>query len=984
MNTLHANFNGGLMSPKLAARFDLDKLATGAVQLENMLVSPYGGVFKRPGLEYVSITDTATEQRLFEFRFLGWDRALGSSRAIESEMMTMTSAWIRPVDNPNWPIIGPWATATAYLIGDYIRVWDGSANTTYYCLEDHTSGATFAGDSDKWIATPAGDGSGSDTDYAANYYIPVRFPAIGNPHEVRVCQINDVMFLAHESGPPLRLTPRPTIAENVGNTYAWRIEPVPFEFAPALDVNDTSTQLQIQFADDDWVTATGYVVGDRVVGDDGQLYTCWTAHTSSATDEPGVTPATANWDDYWNLGTSSEETPAWANATAYVVGDLVKRRKVIYECIANHTSSNPVATAFGFRGGNRPMDGTRAASFWRVYAGEWDLDDVGFKLVSTDDVFTSEDAGTFWRLAIGADKQSVKFDFNDSTADQTTEELFIQGEFTVTTNWAVAGAPEATLYLEESEDRLSWRIRRDWSIDTDDNNIAFTGDAGSTGLWLRLRGTVTTTKTKKYAQLEPVSSVVTLPFRIDSYTSATEVTGVPRLAGNQSPPLQVIGIATGNWRKPAFSPSEGWPRAVAFHDSRVWWAGTQNHQSRIWGSQLDDFYNFLTGPNSTDGLDVTLASTRRNEISWMTSFNRSLVIGTNLQEWTLDGGDEETTITPTTARARLRTSYGAGMLNPVVIEEAMLWVPQGDKKLLEFSYDFRTDGYTAPEMTQLLGPTSGTWISMSFMNDPMPILWAVNSDGALYSFHYDRQQNIVAWAKHTTRQSSTSLIVAVACKTASSNQVYVVLNRGLSYEVQRLSISSDYYLQTDQSFNDGTTLVNWKYLDGHGRASTTATNSGTGVSVANPPTVFDAHVVQNRVPLNISPVFNGSGNPFVIPNWQLISGSYIVGYAYTAKIQAFPLEILLRDGTSQARNWRPNRVMFYLQNAYGGSYGDTPDDADTAIIYDTTPNPLFTGQTDDLHIESDFAAKTQFTIEHSDPTPFGLIGYVLKSEVSGS
>ena len=982
MNTLHANFNGGLMSPKLAARFDLEKLATGAVQLENVLVSPYGGVFKRPGLEFVSATDTTVQPyRLIETRFLGWDRTLIGSRKVESEIMTMTGQWLRPIDNPRFQSTAAWVTATAYLIGDYVRVWDGVANTCYYCLEDHTSGANFAGDSSKWIATPASDVAGADADFDADYYIPLRFSVVNNAHDVRICQVNDVIFLAHESGPPMRLTPRASTALGSGFSYPWRMEPVPFEFAPALDVNDTSTQLQIQFVANDWVTATNYAVGDRVIGTDGQLYTCYSAHLSAAATAP-ITGA--NYLTVWNLGTSSETTPAWANATAYTVGDIVKRRKVIYECIANHTSSNPVATTFGFKGGNRPMDGTRAASFWRVYAGEWDLSNVQFKLVATDDTFASDDVGTFWRLAIGAEKQSVKFDFNNSTADQITEELFIQGEFTVTTNWAVAGAPIATLYLEESEDRLSWRTRRDWSIDTDDNNIAFTGDAGSTGLWLRLRGTVTTTKTKKYAQLEPVSSVVTIPFRIDSYTSATEVTGVPRLAGNQSPPLQVIGIATGNWRKPAFSPTEGWPRAVAFHDSRVWWAGTQKNQSRIWASQLDDFYNFLTGPNSTDGLDVTLASTRRNEIRWMTSFNRSLVIGTNLQEWTIDGGDDETTITPTTARARLRTSYGAGQLDPIVIEEAMLWVPKGNKKLLEFSYDFRTDGYTAPEMTQLLGPTEGTWVSMAFMNDPMPILWAVNSDGALYSFHYDRQQNIVAWAKHTTKMGGNATFKAVVCKTASSDQVYCVVKGNAGYGVYRLSISTDFYLQTDQSFNDGTTLVSWKYLDGHGRASTTAANSGANVNVTNPPTGAPAHVVQNRVPLNISPVFTATSSPHAIPNWQLISGSYIVGYAYTAKIQAFPLEVLLRDGTSQARNWRPNRVMFYLQNAYGGSYGDTPSDADTDIIYDTTPNPLFTGQTDDLHIESDFGQKTQFTIEHSDPTPFGLIGYVLKSEVSGS
>lgn len=40
IHTLNASFNGGLMSPRLAARFDLDKLRTGCVELRNMLVTP--------------------------------------------------------------------------------------------------------------------------------------------------------------------------------------------------------------------------------------------------------------------------------------------------------------------------------------------------------------------------------------------------------------------------------------------------------------------------------------------------------------------------------------------------------------------------------------------------------------------------------------------------------------------------------------------------------------------------------------------------------------------------------------------------------------------------------------------------------------------------------------------------------------------------------------------------------------------------------
>jgi hypothetical protein len=53
---LQASFTGGELDPKLHARVDLAKYATGAAKLTNWLVHPYGGVSNRPGMEFVGRT----------------------------------------------------------------------------------------------------------------------------------------------------------------------------------------------------------------------------------------------------------------------------------------------------------------------------------------------------------------------------------------------------------------------------------------------------------------------------------------------------------------------------------------------------------------------------------------------------------------------------------------------------------------------------------------------------------------------------------------------------------------------------------------------------------------------------------------------------------------------------------------------------------------------------------------------------------------
>ena len=53
MNEAISKLNTGEMSPKCDVRVDLDKYSSGCRHLENMLVTIYGGVEKRPGTEYI-------------------------------------------------------------------------------------------------------------------------------------------------------------------------------------------------------------------------------------------------------------------------------------------------------------------------------------------------------------------------------------------------------------------------------------------------------------------------------------------------------------------------------------------------------------------------------------------------------------------------------------------------------------------------------------------------------------------------------------------------------------------------------------------------------------------------------------------------------------------------------------------------------------------------------------------------------------------
>ena len=64
----------------------------------------------------------------------------------------------------------------------------------------------------------------------------------------------------------------------------------------AVDIFKNAGWHQLKEDSPSWVDTTDYVVNDYVINDN-VTYICWTAHTASSTDEPGVG---ASWTDYWS------------------------------------------------------------------------------------------------------------------------------------------------------------------------------------------------------------------------------------------------------------------------------------------------------------------------------------------------------------------------------------------------------------------------------------------------------------------------------------------------------------------------------------------------------------------------------------------------------------------------------------------------------------------------------------------------------------
>jgi hypothetical protein len=229
-----SNFNAGELSPLFGGRVDMAKYGNGCNRLRGFIPLPQGPARRRSGTVYVASTKTPADQ--------SWLMPFSYSEA-DSFALEFGDEYVRFfTDNGRLVTTGTadWVTATAYVIGDLAR----SGGVTYYCLVDHTSGATFAGDIANWYALATG----------GIYEIPSPYTAAqltndNGTFRLSYAQTGDVLFIAHRSHFPRKLT-------RFGNTN-WQFSECTIKNGPFIGVNpDETTTVRASAATGTGITLT--------------------------------------------------------------------------------------------------------------------------------------------------------------------------------------------------------------------------------------------------------------------------------------------------------------------------------------------------------------------------------------------------------------------------------------------------------------------------------------------------------------------------------------------------------------------------------------------------------------------------------------------------------------------------------------------------------------------------------------------------------
>ena len=432
--------------------------------------------------------------------------------------------------------------------------------------------------------------------------------------------------------------------------------------------------------------------------------------------------------------------------------------------------------------------------------------------------------------------------------------------------------------------------------------------------------------------------------------------------------------ATTEWAISSWAEYAGYPRAVCFHEQRLWFGGTELQPNTIWASAVGDYENFRLGAFDSDSLSFTLAAQEGSAIQSMVS-HESLVVFTQSEEWTA-ATSQQTIITPSNIFVRRQSRFGSAHKQAFIAANNLLFLQRGSRKLRQFTHGAAGGEGQASDLSVLAEHITLSGIKqLAFQQQPDPVVWLVRNDGVLLSMTYEPDQNVIAWARHTSGTGLFESVAVIYGADGDSDQVWFVINRGGTRSIERFDPT--HFSKLEQG-----TYEKLVYVDCAVMAEGSNLTSVAGLSHLNGQSVA---------------ILAGGG---VEPSQTVASdqvtgipaaNTIIVGLPYTSRLQPSKIEVGMADGSSQGRKHTSKRATVNLWKTYGAQYADSPSAGENnwfEILNRSTetnsgsPEQLFTGLVDINNLDA-HRTSVDLTIRQTLPLPCNVLAIIPKIEVLG-
>ncbi|WP_043588417.1 hypothetical protein [Geminisphaera colitermitum] len=604
------------------------------------------------------------------------------------------------------------------------------------------------------------------------------------------------------------------------------------------------------------------------------------------------------------------------------------------------------------------------------------VDGVNVTMTASAALFQPGHVGSYWELRHLKEAASTSVSLATTSGGPFhSAAISVQGDWTANSTERWYG----TLSIERSLDGgTTWETVRKFTAESDRNISASghqeelaqfrlkyqpTGDPFGAGVWV---GKAPTNYVKARAMLETTDAYVTALVKVTAYTDSThvKVTVIDKAA---------TVAATDIWCESAWSPYRGFPRTIGLYEQRLIFGGTRHQPNTMWGSKTDDFENFKYGEDDDAAVAYTFAASEQNNVQWVESLKR-IQAATTAREFTVAAGNTDEPLTPSNIVVRSESANGAAHLQPVLVNDAILYVERQSRKVMEMAYSIEKDGYASVDLTLLAAPVTESGVKqLAFARQPDPLLLAVTENGNLAVLTYDRPQDVTAWARWITNGAFESV---ATLQGTPEDEIWAVVRRTIGgvpvRTIERLTPETD-------SKATGCWLDCAAIVDAGDAKLTTLSNP----ALAHLNGAQVTAVVDGRIYEKLTVTANTITFPEAVPHARRV----VVGLPYVGVLQPMKLDVILASGASQGRTRRISEITPRFYKTVGCKFGPSEDQLDevpfrsTWDAMDASP-PEYSG---DIKCpwNGGHDKAGDIILVQDQPLPFTLLGIGVKWEVFG-
>lgn len=433
---------------------------------------------------------------------------------------------------------------------------------------------------------------------------------------------------------------------------------------------------------------------------------------------------------------------------------------------------------------------------------------------------------------------------------------------------------------------------------------------------------------------------------------------------------QAVGGSGATFGSPVLASQGDYPRATAYFEQRRFFAGTLDKPQQVFatrsGSESDMSYSLPV--RDDDRISFKLAARDANHIRHIVPLG-SLLLLTSSAEWLVTSVNNDA-ITPTSISVRPQSYIGASKVQPVVVNNTVIYGAARGGHVREMAYSFQSSGFVSGDLslrsTHLFDDSD--IVDMAYSKAPVPIVWLVSSNGKLLGVTYIPEQQIGAWHQHSTIDGVFESCAVVA--EGSEDVLYCMVRRTVNGAQVR-------YLErmATRQFTD---LAHSFFVDSGLTYEGAPVSSLSGLDHLEGCTVsilVDGAVHTQQV------VTGGTVN-------LDITGSVVqVGLPITSQAKTLPMAAALQDGSfAQGHYKNVNKAWVRVLNSSAISIGPS---ADRLIEYKSrsfepygTP-PALKNDELPLVLSAAWAASGEIFFQQDKPLPLTLLSITAEVSIGG-